>query len=184
MFFVVSQPSKEELHANAMKHIEYLFPLINKVLHAYLHNDDDDAEECFHNLLEIICKKEARLYNHPNPEGWIMKTLMLCIKKQRRKISKRTHDISLDVIAGTVQLKYDENEDEDDIFDDRMIEQAKATVLGQLTESERQVYEMKYSEKMSENKIAERLGISRSAVSMRIFRTREKIKDFSRMYFE
>lgn len=56
-------------------------------------------------------------------------------------------------------------------------EECAKILLKLLTDEEKQIYDLRYIQRIAVEDIAERLGISRPAASMRLMRLRNKIKD-------
>ncbi|NLA76359.1 MAG: sigma-70 family RNA polymerase sigma factor [Clostridiales bacterium] len=66
---------------------------------------------------------------------------------------------------------------------DAEIEFAKEKLIKKLHPEERELFELLYRKNVSVNLVAQELGISRSAVSMRALRLRKKIKKLARAAF-
>ncbi|MGN1102238.1 MAG: sigma factor-like helix-turn-helix DNA-binding protein, partial [Huintestinicola sp.] len=59
----------------------------------------------------------------------------------------------------------------------------KEKILGDLSDSEKKLYKMIYIDNLKQRDVAEKLGISLKAVSVRSFRLREKIKKLTEAAF-
>ena len=59
----------------------------------------------------------------------------------------------------------------------------KEKILGDLSDSEKKLYKMIYMDNLKQREVAEKLGISLKAVSVRSFRLRKKIKKLAEAVF-
>ena len=137
-----------------------------------LNADDDAANDCMMLLLTVAREKAEKIQRHPNPTGFLYKTLRYCIMKQRERMSTKkveTVDISL---FESVLYSYGSIDDPDieEILD------AKVYVLSMLTETEYALYRMFYVDEMKVSQIAEILHITENAVKVRLHRLRAKIQ--------
>ena len=130
------------------------------------------AEDITNEVFELLCQKWQNLENK-NYKSWLYKTADNFIKnfhkKHKRRIEKEMYidDSITDIFS------YEQNFE---IISDEEIEKYKDEILKILTERERQLFDMKYIEKLSIAQIGEILHISKNNVKQRLYRLREKIK--------
>lgn len=157
-----------------MELIGVLYPKMHSIALRELRHDEDAAGDCIENVIDIARKKANIIREHPNPAGWIYNTLHKCIKREQVKKGKQPVFLGLDMLTDKIPHEY--TPQEDDIIDDEMIEKTKATILEGLTSKEKSCYDMFYVQHLPKKEIANQLGISESAVAMRLFRLSKKIK--------
>ena len=128
------------------------------------------AEDITNDVFELFCKKWQSLENK-NYRSWLYETASNLInnhyKKQKRKKEKETQ---IDALAET--LSYEQNFE--NIGEDE-IEKCKAEIISSLTEQEQQLYDMKFTKKMTNAQIGAKLAISEKALEKRLYRLKQKI---------
>jgi len=134
------------------------------------------AGDITNDVFELLCQKWQTLENK-NYKSWLYETAENLIKnhyKKHKRMAKKETSID-ESIAETAT--YEENFDA--IFeniDDIVIEKYKEEIIKSLSEQERELFDMKYIEKLSIVQISIILNISENNVKQRLFRVREKIK--------
>ena len=52
------------------------------------------AEEAVQNALVVLCEQAEKVMKHPNPQGWLMQTLINVIKAMNRKVEREAAMLS------------------------------------------------------------------------------------------
>lgn len=142
------------------------------------------AEEVTQEVFSVLCKRWTEVENHPNIQGWLRKTAINKLKKAKVWYAFR---------SGLVSINADNFREplvEKDMLEQILCEQLEAEmelytneVLARLSESERILLEYK-REKKSHAEIGELLGITEGAVTMRVVRLKQKIREIVREIVE
>ncbi|MBC5734722.1 RNA polymerase sigma factor [Lawsonibacter hominis] len=127
--------------------------------------DPARAEELVQDAFELFWQKRAQLREHPNPGGWLMKTLQFLIRNEARSAGERLTQ-PLDGMALERAAAPPE----------RREPLAEALPPG-LAEGERALLIWFYEEERSCGEIAARLGISESLCRMRLTRARRRCRE-------
>lgn len=123
---------------------------------------DELVQETF--LILLSRQQDLKKRRHPNIEGWLVITLKNLIKNELARAKHRKECPLIDEsITGTME-QYESLED---------------SLPPSLTPSERQVMLWSYEERFDTKEIARRLKIPESTVRVRLFRARQKYKNFS-----
>jgi RNA polymerase sigma-70 factor (ECF subfamily) len=129
------------------------------------------AEDMTNDVFALFCKKWQSLENG-NYKSWLYETAQNLIKnhykKQRRRAEK---EIYIDE-AMAEELSYEENFE--NIGEDE-IEKYSDEIINSLPERERQLYDLKYVEKLSISQMSEKLSVSEGALEKRLYRLKQKI---------
>ncbi len=173
------KPTQPE-HDENIRFVQQLFEREYRNLYRFLlirlNNDEDDAHDCLLQIYEIALKKANDLRKHSNLNGWLYKTARLCSRHRLSRRKQAPVTLSLDGFIDTLayeQQLYDETEE----VDEQTLETAKDSVLSILTPTERTTYELFYQKKLSIKEVAEKLGQSESAIGVRLYRIRLKLKN-------
>ncbi len=131
----------------------------------------DITQETF--LTALACAEE--LQNHPNPYGWLRKTLFNHVRhwraKQNRELTRR---VSPRETEDGLEDPLDQVSDPED--------QTERAILSidldrMLTEEEYRLMRMVYYEGLTADEAAQRLGITAAACRKRIQRIRDKLRE-------
>ena len=139
---------------------------------------DSDMEDCFQNLFLRTYDKYNDFQKSPNKTGWIFKTMKNIVREFCRK--KKTHShryVSLTLKEDTNEEDYiDENDMIFEIATEHLNEeQIVKLILSKLTEKEQTLYELRYRDKLSTDKIAKQLSLPSGTVRGRLSDLKKKI---------
>ena len=166
----------EKNRANALLqecYNEYRIRLFNYCL-SRLDGSREAADDCVQETFIVFYNKLLDGEEFENPRAFLYRTADNFVKRQKQKNavdSKRS-----------IPLEDAENigVTDDDYFEKLGLidyEECAKILLNLLTDEEKQIYDLRYIQRIAVEDIAERLGISRPAASMRLMRLRNKIKD-------
>lgn len=134
---------------------------------------DDCVQECFFVLYERYMKNEE-IKNVP---GFLYKIADNLIKAQWRENQRAENVVQIDSIADTISATEDEYSDIDyDLLAEKL--------LCILSQSEKELYRLKYIENKTIKEIATELNTSFDAVAKRLSRLRQKIKEHITEHFK
>ena len=155
-----------------------------------LDSDKQAAADCVGDVFLIARNKASLLMQHPDPVGFLYKTAINSCRnhaKYRRRRLRRF--VSFETLAERFGFSDGSScsDPEEAVLrlancgsgkapGDAELAKLCEELLGELREEERAVFEMRYSDGLSADEIADRLGISRNAVRMRLFRVADKLK--------
>ncbi len=166
----------EKKRANALLqecYKEHRVKLFNYCL-SRLDGSREAADDCVQEAFIVLYKKLLGGEEFDNPRAFLYRTADNFVKRQKKKsASELRRNVPLETAAdiGVSDSEYLEKLDTLDY------EEYAKTLLNLLTDEEKQLYDLRYIQKISVENIAEKLGITRSAASMRLTRLRNKIKD-------
>lgn len=157
------------------QYYDFVYFTIKNILYSKV---DDDITSCTQETFEKAWIKIDILKNHKNVAGWLVKTAKNVSYHFNEKYLTRQR------LAGDSENMENIAKDED--FTQEIVEEAlfeeytKSNIaekfLSRLSEKERQFYDLKFVEKLSNEKIGKILGISAHAVVVRSRRLIEKFK--------
>ena len=140
---------------------------------SYVSYVDDITNDVF----ALLCEKWQKLENL-NYRSWLYETTDNLLKNFRKKqICKAAKEMYIDELLDDT-LTYEQNFET--MFEDistEEIEKCKNEIIENLSEKDRQLFDMKYTQKLPIAKIGTLLSISENNVKQKLFRLREKIKD-------
>ncbi len=165
----------EKKRANALLqkcYDEYRIKLFNYCL-SRLDGSREAADDCVQETFIVFYDKLLDGEQFENPRAFLYRTADNFVKRQKQKAaSELRREVPLESVSDIgVNDEYIMRLDEIDY------EECAKILLGLLTAEEKQIYDLRYIKKIGVEEIAERLGISRPAASMRLMRLRNKIKD-------
>ena len=131
------------------------------------------ADDCVQEVFIVFYNKLLEGEQFENPRAFLYRTADNFVKRQKQKnASELKHRVSLETAADIgVEDEYLEKLDLIDY------EECAKRLLLLLTFEEKEIYSLRYELKNGVEEIAEKLGISRPAASMRLMRLRNKIKN-------
>ncbi len=147
---------------------------LRRVIRRYVH-DDASADDLFQ---EISIKVLRRLHTVRNPatvRGWLFQLARNACLDHLRAADRRPvgHPLALELTSADGELGRDPS--------DRLLSAERIAsiyqALNELPESQRVVLRLRVQEHLDHMQIAERLGISRQAVEVRLCRGRAALKE-------
>ncbi len=166
----------EKKRANALLqecYNEYRIKLFNYCL-SRLDGSREAADDCVQEAFIVFYNKLLDGEEFENPRAFLYRTADNFVKRQKQKAaSELKHRVPLEE-AADIGITDDEYNERLDLID---YEECAKILLNLLTDEEKQIYDLRYIQKIGVEEIAERLGVSRPAASMRLMRLRNKIKD-------
>ena len=152
---------------------EYRVRLFNYCL-SRLDGSREAADDCVQEAFIVLYNKLLNGEEFENPRAFLYRTADNFVKRQKKKAaSELRRQVPLETAAdiGVSDTEYFEKLESLDY------EEYAKTLLNLLNDEEKQLYDLRYIQKISVENIAEKLGLTRSAASMRLTRLRNKIKD-------
>ena len=126
-----------------------------------------DAQDLMQETFLLALYHQTKLYNHPNPEGWLMKTLRNLSLNEQRRIQNHPV-VSIESIANTMGSEHDTPLD--------------LLLPKQLSKEEREILIWRYEQQLEYKDIADRLGISEAGCRSRVSRAIAHCKDFVEVF--
>ena len=149
----------------------YRIKLFNYCL-SRLDGSREAADDCVQEVFIVFYNKLLEGEQFENPRAFLYRTADNFVKRQKQKdAAELKRSIPLDDAADVGVT--DEYLSRLDLID---YEECAKILLTLLTDEEKQIYDLRYIQKIGVEEIAERLGISRPAASMRLMRLRNRIK--------
>jgi RNA polymerase sigma-70 factor (ECF subfamily) len=146
---------------------------IYKICYSYI-KIKSDAEDCLQEVFYRAMTKVNDLKKHPAPDKWLFVTARLVsLEKLRTTNSRRELDIS--GFENILQSETFEDELLRQQYTDEEIILLRNDILEQLNEKERELYTMRYIEKLGVDIISEQLKINYSNTTTRLNRLKMKI---------
>ena len=121
------------------------------------------AEELVEDAFVLLLRKQEQVAGHPNPSGWLWKTLQ--------------HLILTEVRAARNRMEVPLEQDFDLAAPHRETEALADCLPEGLTPREREILLLYYEEELSHEEIARRLGISELNSRTRLFRARGRCRE-------
>ncbi len=165
----------EKKRANALLqecYKEYRIRLFNYCL-SRLDGSREAADDCVQETFIVLYNKLIDGEEFENPRAFLYRTADNFVKREKQKSavdSKRSIPLEDAENIGVT----DEYLSRLDLID---YEECAKILLKLLTDEEKQIYDLRYIQRIGVEALADRLGISRPAASMRLMRLRNKIKD-------
>ena len=165
----------EKKRANALLqecYDQYRIKLFNYCL-SRLDGSREAADDCAQETFIVIYNKLLDGEEFENPRAFLYRTADNFVKRQNQKDAvELKRSVPLDDAADIgVNDEYLSHLDQIDY------EKCAEILLNLLTDGEKQMYDLRYIQKNGVEEIADKLGISRPAASMRLMRLRNKIND-------
>lgn len=134
---------------------------------------DDCVQESFFILYEHYMKGE----DIKNVAGFLYKTADNLIKTQWRENQRAEKTVQIEAVSDIIPTKEDEYSDTD-------YDAIAEKLLQTLSESDKELYRLKYIENKSIDEISKELIINYQAVAKRLSRLRQRVKEMITEYFE
>lgn len=143
----------------------------------------DDAQDATQNAFSLLIERADKLEDR-YMRAWLFEVAsreVFNIRRQRKyKARFFSFEENYDKIVTLEDTGFSlENES---VSEESIIDK-KEKILGDLSDSEKKLYKMIYIDNLKQREVAEKLGISLKAVSVRSFRLREKIKKLAEAAF-
>lgn len=153
---------------------------------ALLDGDESEAILCVQETLGQALKDAEKLSKHSNLVGWLKKTAVNRVKRViRKKQKKANHEVHITDLSEKYleSLSYIQEYDEDfSALYDPQSDVEK--VMAQLNIEERELYELRFVQKLTFKEISKRIAVSESATRMRTVRLELHIKEIVTKMFE
>ena len=152
---------------------KYRLKLFNYCL-SRLEGSREAADDCVQETFIVFYNKLLEGNQFDDPRTFLYRTANNFVNRQKQKDARqmRKH-VSLESIEN-LSVTDEEYDERLDLIDYELF--AKM-LIGVLSDEEKELYNLRYIQKISVEEMSGRLGISRPAASMRLIRLRNKIKD-------
>ncbi len=152
---------------------KYRIKLFNYCL-SRLNGSREAADDCVQEAFIVFYNKLLDGNQFEDPKTFLYRTANNFVKRQKQKDArelKRQIPLESAEDISVTDEKYDERLDliDYDMFAKMLIEV--------LSDEEKELYNLRYVQKIGVEEISEKIGISRPAASMRLMRLRNKVKD-------
>ena len=162
----------------------------NKIrLTTYIRNQfknisNSELEDCFQELFLRTYEKYSSFDRSSNKSGWLFKAMKNIVYEFCRKKKVRCEHTMpiLFVPESEEEFKGEKDLIFEIITHHSSDEQIVQTILSQLTEKERRLYQIRYVEKLSTDKIAEQLSLPSGTVRGRLSDLKKKVEKLIREY--
>jgi len=162
----------------------------NKVLlTAYIRSNfknisNSDIEDCFQNLFVRIYEKFSSFEDSKDKIRWLLNTMKNIMHEFCRKKKKHyDHTISESLVPEAEEKSSEEKDLIFEIVTNHFSEdQIVQIILSHLTEKEQYLYRLRYMEKLSTDKIADRLSLPSGTVRGRLSDLKKKVKKLIHEY--
>lgn len=166
----------EKKRANALLqecYDQYRIRLFNYCL-SRLDGSREAADDCVQETFIVFYNKLLDGEEFENPRAFLYRTADNFVKRQKQKDAvELKRSIPLDD-AADIGITDDEYIEKLSLID---YDECAKILLNLLTDEEKEIYDLRYVQKQGVEDLADKLGISRPAASMRLMRLRNKIKD-------
>lgn len=152
---------------------EYRIRLFNYCL-SRLDGSREAADDCVQETFVVFYDRLLEGEEFENPRAFLYRTADNFVKRQKRKEAvELRREVPLDSVShiGVGDEEYESRLEGIDLGE------FAEWLISLLTDEEKELYALRYQQRIGVGEIAERLGISRPAASMRLVRLRNKIKD-------
>lgn len=152
---------------------QYRIKLFNYCL-SRLDGSREAAEDCVQEAFIVFYDKLLEGEQFENPRAFLYRTADNFVKRHKQKTAEeQRRRVPLEEAAdiGVTDNEYAERLALIDY------DECAKILINLLTDEEKQIYDLRYIRRIGVEELAERLGISRPAASMRLMRLRNKIKD-------
>ncbi len=154
------------------------YPLVYKFCYAHL-KDPHLASECCQDVFLTYLKKKPEFPSPAAERAWLLRTARNLVLRTYRRIAleRQKFQSYSDENAEWVNRLLAYEEDYDRLFDVPVsILEHKHRVLHTLTQQEKELYDLFYTQRKNCREIAEYFGINENAVYQRLYRLRTQIQ--------
>lgn len=152
---------------------EYRVKLFNYCL-ARLDGSREAADDCVQETFVVFYDKLLGGESFEAPRAFLYRTADNFVKRQKQKsATEAKRSVPLEEAWNVSAADSEYNERISSIDYDK----CAARLVEMLSEEEKEIYKLRYVEKASVETMAQMMGLSRPAMSMRLMRLRNKIKE-------
>ena len=152
---------------------KYRLKLFNYCL-SRLNGSREAADDCVQETFIIFYNKLLEGNQFEDPKTFLYRTANNFVKRQKQKDARELQRQAPLESAEDIGITDEEYNTRLNLID---YEELAKKLVCLLNEEEKRLYDLRYVQKIAIEEIGERIGISRPAVSMRLMRLRNKIKD-------
>ncbi len=150
---------------------EYRIKLFDYCL-ARLSGNREEADDCVQESFTLFYKKLKAGEEFEHPRAFLYRTAENFVKRQKEKnVKVLMRNVPIDDVEIGTETEFFQRLDEIDF------ESFAKELISCLNEKEKEIYYQRYIQKMSVEEMAEKSGVSRPAMSMKLMRLRNKIKE-------
>ena len=129
------------------------------------------AQDLVHQAFSVLLHRIDYVMEHPNPAGWLYKTIKnLCLKELAKNQKKDYYEISIEELQDTLYSSHTY----------KNANSLLEILPSGLSAEERQLLIWRYEENLSSKEIAEQLGITEAACRQKIYRAQQHCSDIFR----
>lgn len=151
---------------------DYRLKLFNYCL-SRLDGSREAADDCVQEAFIVFYNRLIEGEEFENQRAFLYRTADNFVKRQKQRLAKEIkHNIPLDEARDCESPDINQNGRLDEID----YEKCAKRLIEQLSNNEKQLYELRYQQKLSVESVALTLAISRPAASMRLIRLRNKVE--------
>ncbi len=152
---------------------KYRLKLFNYCL-SRLNGSREAADDCVQETFIVFYNKLLEGNQFEDPRTFLYRTANNFVNRQKQKDARQLqHQVTLESIEN-ISIANEEYDERLDLIDYEMFAKMLIDVL---SDEEKEIYNLRYIQKISVEEMSEMLGVSRPAASMRLMRLRNKIKD-------
>ncbi|MBQ7958051.1 MAG: sigma-70 family RNA polymerase sigma factor [Clostridia bacterium] len=152
---------------------KYRLKLFNYCL-SRLNGSREAADDCVQETFIVFYNKLLDGNEFEDPKTFLYRTANNFVKRQKQKDARELkRQVPLEN-AENISVTDEEYDERIDLIDYEIFAKMLIDIL---SDEEKELYNLRYVQKISVEKISEKTGISRPAASMRLMRLRNKIKD-------
>lgn len=152
---------------------KYRLKLFNYCL-SRLNGSRESADDCVQETFIVFYNKLLDGNEFEDPKTFLYRTANNFVKRQKQKDARELkRQVPLEN-AENISVTDEEYDERIDLIDYEIFAKMLIDIL---SDEEKELYNLRYVQKISVEKISEKTGISRPAASMRLMRLRNKIKD-------
>lgn len=135
-----------------------------------------DAEDCLQDVFHRALLKTHEIKKHPTPDKWLFVTARLVsLEKLRTQNKSYRRELNIDDFENALQSETFENELFERQYTETEIILLRSDILDKLNKKERELYILRYVDKLSVDIISKRLNISYSNTTTRLNRLKAAI---------
>lgn len=127
--------------------------------------DKEKACELVQDVFILASDKVEILLVHPNPYGWLTKTLDHLIIRERKRLATGTYPVPVSSLAETLYGSSEVSDSLDDILPQS------------LPEEDKQILRWRFEDRMTYAEIGAKLNVSTAAAGMRLSRAKERCRE-------
>lgn len=152
---------------------DYRIKLFNYCL-SRLDGSREAADDCVQEAFVVFYNKLIEGEEFESPRAFLYRTADNFVKRHKQRLaSEAKRNVPLDEARDFASPDTVDNE----LLESIDFEKCAKLLIEQLSDGEKQLYELRYQQKLSVESVASALGISRPAASMRLIRLRNRVED-------